>query len=66
MEGKVIITIDMDGKVHTHVEGIEGPICEALLAPLEGFGEVTEQGHTDDYDKRQRRTVREVARVRAR
>lgn len=66
MEGKVIITINEDGGVHTHVEQVDGPTCESLLNPIEGFGVVIEQGHTDDYDKRQRVSTQERAKVRAR
>ena len=63
---KIIVIIEADGEVKTHVEGVEGQACEAHLAPLDGFGEVREEGHTDDWEKTQRRVVSVRREVRAR
>ena len=51
---KIRIHVAPDATVSSHVEGVQGPSCEALLDKLlrDLFDEVVEEGHTADFDRK--------------
>ena len=55
MDYSIEVTISPDGKLNAKVQGIHGEGCDGLLDVLDQIGVVEDEGHTDDWDKKQKR-----------
>lgn len=53
-EPEVKIQIDYSGRVSAEINGIQGQGCDQILDEImQDLGIIEEDGHTDDYFKRQ-------------
>jgi hypothetical protein len=50
MTGKVIVTVQLDGTVEVKAQGVSGPACKALTAPIEAaLGLTTDDKKLPEY-----------------